>query len=68
MKLGIVIKLDKKNTTKPRNNDDVMSENCHVIVFFPFYGQFSAFGKPDSGYMIYKTYIFNNNNLLSYKS
>ena len=41
-----------------------MSANCDVVVFFPIYGEFSAIGKPDSGCMVYKTYIFINNNLL----
>ena len=35
-----------------------MSENCDVIVLFPFYGQFAAIRKKDSRHMVYKTYIF----------
>ena len=69
MKLGSVIKLDKKNTeTSKKFDDDVMSANCDVIVIFPIYGQFALIRKPDSGGIVYKTYIFNNNNLLSYKN
>ena len=35
MKLGPVTKLDKRNTaTSKTSDDDVMSENCNVIVFF----------------------------------
>ena len=49
-------------------DNDVMSANCDVIVFFPIYGQFEAIRKPYSGRMIYKTYIFINNNPLSYKN
>ena len=45
-----------------------MSANCDVIVFFPIYGQFAAIRKPYSGGLAYKTYIFINNNLLSYKN
>ena len=36
MKLGPVTKLDKRNkTTLNKIDDDVMSANCDVIVFFP---------------------------------
>ena len=41
MNLGPVTKLDKKNKkTSKKFDDDVMSENCGVIVIFPIYGQF----------------------------
>ena len=43
-----------------------MSTNCDIIVFFPIYGQFAAIRKLDSGRMVNKTYIFINNNFLSY--
>ena len=33
MKLGPVTKLDKGNNKRQKNIDDVMSENCDVIVF-----------------------------------
>ena len=69
MKLGPVTKLDKRNkTTSKKFDDDVMSENCDVIVIFPIYGQFGAIRKPDSGRIVCKTYIFINSNLLSYKN
>ena len=70
IKLGPVTKLDKGNTEMSKTfDDDAMSANCDVIVFFPIYGQFAAIWKPDSGRMVCKTYIFvNNNNLLSYKN
>ena len=43
MKLGPVTKLDKRNkTTSKKFDDDVMSENCDVIVIFSIYGQFGA--------------------------
>ena len=59
MKLGPVTKLDKRNTATPKKfDDDVMSANCDVIVFFPIYGQFAAIQKSYSGRMTYKTYIF----------
>ena len=41
MKLGPVTKLYKRNkATLKELHDDVMSENCDVIVIFPIYGQF----------------------------
>ena len=40
-----------------------MSANCDVPVIFQIYGQFAAFQKPDSGSMVYKTYIFIKSNL-----
>ena len=43
-----------------------MLENWDII--FPIYGQFAAIRKPDSGRMVYKTYIFINNNVISYKT
>ena len=43
MKLGPVTKLDKKNKTSKKLDDDVMSANCEDIVIFPIYGQFGAF-------------------------
>ena len=68
MKLGPVTKLDKGNTSMSKKfADDVMSANCHVIVIFPIYDQFAVIRKPDFGYMVYKTYVFNNSNLLSYR-
>ena len=45
-----------------------MSGNCDVVVFFPIYDQFAGIRKPDSERMVYKTYIFINSNLLSYKT
>ena len=54
------------NVKKIDNN--VMSNNCDVIVIFLIYCQFGAIRKPDSGKMVCKTYIFNNSNLLHYKS
>ena len=40
-----------------------MSENFDVIVNFQIYGQIGAIWKPDSGRIVYKTYIFINSNL-----
>ena len=69
MKLGPVTKLDKRNTSMSKSfDDDVMSTSFDVVVFFPDYGQFAAIWKPDSGRMVYKTYISINHNLLSYKN
>ena len=42
IKLGSVTKLDTRNTATSKNIDDnVMSENCDVIVLFPIHGQFA---------------------------
>ena len=69
MELGRVTKLDKRNKTSSKKFDDeVMSENYNVIVISPIYGQFGAIPKPDSGRIVYKTNIFINSNLLSYKN
>ena len=39
MKLGTVTKPDKRNkTTSKKFDDDVMSENCDVIVIFWVFG------------------------------
>ena len=41
MKLGPVTKLDKrKNTASKKVDDEVISENCDVIVIYLIYGQF----------------------------
>ena len=45
-----------------------MSANYDAIVFFLTYGKFAAIRTPDSGYMVYKTYIFINSNLLAYRT
>ena len=69
MKLGPVTILDKRNTTTLKKIDhDVMSAICNAIIVFPIYGQSATIQKPNSGRMVYKTYIFNKNNLLSYKN
>ena len=69
MKLGPVTKIDKRNkVTSKKIDDDVISDNCDVIVIFPIYGQFRAIRKPDPGRTVCKTYIFINSNLLSYKN
>ena len=69
MNLGPATKLDKKiKTTSIKIDDDVMFENCDVIVIFPIYGQFGAIQKPYSGCIVCKTYISINNNLFSYKN
>ena len=43
-----------------------MSKKWEFIAIFPIYSQFGAIRKPDSGPIVYKTYIFINSNLLSY--
>ena len=43
MKLGPVIKLDKRNKTMYKKiGDDVISEKFDAIVVFPIYNQFGA--------------------------
>ena len=49
-------------------DDDVMSEDCDVIFFFLINGQFAVIEKSDSERMVYKTYILNKSNFLSYKT
>ena len=67
MKLEPVTKPDKRNTSTSKNfDDDVMSANCDVIIFFPLCDKFAAIRKPDSWDMVYKTYTFINTNHLSY--
>ena len=69
MKLGPVTKRDKRNTVKSKKfDDDVMLTNCDFIVFFPIYSQFAAIREPYSQGIAYKTHIFINNNVLSYKN
>ena len=69
MKLGPITKLHKRNKTASKNfDDDLMSGNFDVIVIFPIYGQFGAIWKPDSGWIVCKTYVLINSNLLSYKT
>ena len=69
MKLGQATKLEKRNkTTLKKIDNDVISKNCDAIAIFPIYGRFGAIWKPDSGRIVYKTYIFTNNNFLSYKN
>ena len=64
MKLGPATKLDKKNKTPSKKfDDDVMLENYDVIVISPIYLQFGAIQKPDSGRIVYKTYICINSNI-----
>ena len=69
MKLGPVIKLDKRNKAMSKKfDDDVMSKNFDVIVIFSIYRQFGAIQKPDSRRRVCKSYVFKKRNLLSYKT
>ena len=47
MKHGPVTKLDKRNKTSKKFDDDVMPGNCDAIAIFPIYGQFEAIRKLD---------------------
>ena len=69
MKCGPVTKLQKKNKTTSKKIDyHVMSGSCDIIAIFRIYDQFGAIRKPDSGCIVCETYVFINNNLLSYKN
>ena len=69
MKLRPVTKIGKRNKTTSKKVDvEVMSANYDVTAIFLIHGQFGAIRKPDSRRIVYKTYIFINNNLLSYKN
>ena len=69
MRLGPVTKCDKRNkTTSKKFDDDVMSGSCDVIVIFRIFGQFGAVWRPDSGYRVFKSYVFSNSNFFSYKN
>ena len=69
MKLGPVTNLDKrKKKMSKKFMDDAMLENYDIIVVFPIYGPFGAIQKPDARRIAFKTYIFINSNLLSYKN
>ena len=50
MKLRPVTKLNKRNKTTSKNDDNVMSENYDVAVIFPIYGQFEAIKKLEKLY------------------
>ena len=49
-------------------DDDFMPEIYDAITISLVYGQFRAIRKPNSQYIVGKTYIFINSNLLSYKN
>ena len=63
MKLGPVTKLDKKNrTTSKKNDNNVISQNCDVMAIFPVYGKFGAIWKPHSGPIVRKPYLTKTEN------
>ena len=69
MKLGLVTKIDNNNTTTSKlNGDDIALGNYDVIIIFSTDGRFGATRNPESGHMVYISYIFINKNLLSYKN
>ena len=66
MELGPVPKIGTRYTLtskRKKNDNDIMSANCDVIVFFLNYGKFATIPKPDSGHMVSKIEIFINGNL-----
>ena len=72
MKLGPVTTLDKRNKKiskkKKKKKKLAMPENYDIIVILSIFDQFRAIRKPDSARIACKTYVFINNNLLSYKN
>ena len=52
MKLGPVPKLDKRNKASKKFDDEVMSENCDIIVIFQIFCQFGVVWRPDSGHRV----------------
>ena len=69
MKLEPVTKLDKSNKTMSKNfDDDVMSENCDVLLTFQIFGQFGAVRRLVSRQRVCKSYVFGNSNHLSCKN
>ena len=69
LKLGTVTKIDKRNKTASKKfEDDVISANYEVIAILLIYGHLGAIRKSDSGCTVCKSYIFINNNLLSYNN
>ena len=67
-KLGLVTKLNKRNTITLKNTrDDVVSTNYDVIVTFPNYDRFQAIWKPDNRGMGYNSYILVKRNFQYYK-
>ena len=69
MKLGPVTKLNKKSSVTSKKSWRWRHiGNLWRHCLFSIYDQFAAIRKPDSWCMVYKTYIFINNNLLSCKT
>ena len=59
MKIAPVTKLVKRNTsTSITFDNEVMPEDCDVIVIFRIYNQFGAIQKPDSERMICIALVF----------
>ena len=53
MNFGPPTKLGKRNKITSKNfDDDVMSANCEVIVFFLIYGQFGEIRRSDFGCLV----------------
>ena len=68
IKFVTATKLDKGNKTRSKNDDDVMTRNCDVIVMFLISGQFGSIWKPDSRRTLCETYNFIDSDLLSYQN
>ena len=66
MKRKLVTKLGKRNKTMSQKL--IMMPCQQIIAIFPIYNQFGAIWTSDSGRIVCKTYIYTNNNLLSYKN
>ena len=69
MKPGPVTTIHKRKKKMSKKIDsDVKSENCDAIIIFPIYDKFGAIQKLNSGNIVFKTYVFINSNLISYKN
>ena len=69
MKLEPITQNDKRQmVTSKKFDNEVMSANPDVIVFYQFMAPVCSYLEPDAGHMVYKTYIFINSNLLSRKN
>ena len=58
MELGPLTKLHKRKSTMPKTMDnDVISENCDIIIIFLIYSPFGAIWKLDSRPTVCKNFL-----------
>ena len=69
MELRPATKIDKKKDSNIKKiESDAITAKCNTIFTFPIYGRFETIRRVDLRLMFCNTYIFVNNNLLSYKN